>query len=80
MTNVVRHASAKQCWVAIYRDDDLLVRVEDDGVGIAADAPHGVGLRSMRDRVIELGGSLGVEPRRPRGTVVIARFPLTGFV
>lgn len=76
MTNVVRHAGARFCQVAIERDQQLTVRVEDDGVGIPGDVVRGVGLRSMRERVVELGGSLRVEARSPRGTSVRASFPL----
>ena len=79
MTNVVRHASAAHCTVNIERNHQLVVRVEDDGVGIAPDTPRGVGLRSMRERVIELGGSLRLESRTPTGTLVRAAFPLEGL-
>lgn len=79
MTNVVRHAHAERCSVAVERGDRLVVRVDDDGVGIAADAPRGVGLRSMRERVVELGGSFRIEPRTPCGTRVQASFPLRGL-
>jgi signal transduction histidine kinase len=79
MTNVVRHAHATSCWVAVERAQDLVLRVEDDGIGIADDAPRGVGMRSMRERAIELGGSLRIEPRVPRGTTVQVNFPLLGL-
>jgi signal transduction histidine kinase len=79
MTNVVRHARAERCWVTVECNHQLRLRVEDDGVGVAADAPRGVGLRSMHERVIELGGSLRIEPRSPRGTTVLASFPLQGL-
>jgi signal transduction histidine kinase len=80
MTNVVRHARATSCVVEIERNHQLVVRVEDDGVGMAPHAPRGVGVRSMRERAIELGGSLRIEPRVPRGTTVLASFPLDGLL
>ena len=76
MTNVVRHAQAGRCEVALHRDHQLTLEVEDDGVGIAPDTQRGIGLRSMRERVIELGGSFRVLPRTPTGTTVRASFPL----
>ena len=79
MTNVVRHAQATRCVVAVERNHQLVIRVEDDGVGLRADTPRGLGLRSMRERVIELGGSLRFEPRTPTGTTVRAAFPLEGL-
>jgi len=79
MTNAARHARAEWCRVAIDQSEDLVVRVEDDGTGIAPDATRGVGLRSMLERVIELGGSLRIEPRLPSGTTVTAAFPLQSY-
>lgn len=80
MTNVVRHAHARHCVVAVEQNHQLVVRVEDDGIGIAPDAPRGIGLRSMRERVIELGGSLRIEPVVDgTGTKVLAHFPLHGL-
>ena len=76
MTNVVRHARASRCWIGIDHDEELGIRVEDDGIGVADDMVPGVGLRSMHDRVLELGGTLGVCCRQPRGTSVVATFPL----
>lgn len=76
MTNVVRHANATTCWVRIQHDNALGVIVEDDGVGVADAAVPGVGMRSMHERVLELGGTLGLRRREPRGTAVVATFPL----
>src|SRR4051812_32322875 len=76
MTNVVRHARASHCWVVIERNHQLVVQVDDDGIGIDPHATRGVGLRSMRERVIELGGSIRLERREPHGTRVLAAFPL----
>ena len=80
MTNVVRHANADHCDVAIECNHQLVVRIDDDGVGISPDAPRGVGLRSMRERVMEFGGSLRLEARTPHGTTVWATFPLQGLI
>lgn len=76
MTNVIRHARAARCWVRIEPGATLVVRVEDDGVGLALRGAAGIGLRSMRDRVHELGGSLQVVARHPSGTRVEASFPV----
>jgi signal transduction histidine kinase len=59
LTNVVRHARAASCCVSLYaRGGELVLRVEDDGQGLARPAEPGVGLRSMRQRAAELGGRL----------------------
>ena len=55
-----------------------MVTVADDGVGIAAGRPAGVGLVSLRERAAELGGSCTVECPPDGGTVVRAVLPVDG--
>ncbi|MBB5293547.1 hypothetical protein E5F05_01305 (plasmid) [Deinococcus metallilatus] len=58
LANVVRHAHASHCELRVHVADQVTVEVQDDGLGFPAHAPGGVGLRSMRERAEELGGSL----------------------
>jgi signal transduction histidine kinase len=77
LTNVVRHAAARECVVRLAVDDgDLVVEVADDGTGIAPDAEAGVGLVSLRERASELGGRSEVTCPATGGTVVRAWLPL----
>ena len=77
LTNVVRHAGARTCRVALeVVGSDLVVEVVDDGTGIPAGTPTGVGLVSLRERAAELGGECRIECPDSRGTVVRARLPL----
>ncbi|WP_433291558.1 sensor histidine kinase [Actinoplanes sp. CA-030573] len=77
LTNVARHASAATCRVRLsVTDGALLVEVVDDGVGIAAGTPAGVGLVSLRERAAELGGDCRIECPDGRGTAVRARLPM----
>jgi signal transduction histidine kinase len=54
----------------------LRVEVRDDGTGIAAGAVGGVGLRSLRERAAELGGTVEIADAPGGGTVVGAALPL----
>jgi two-component system, NarL family, sensor kinase len=80
LANVVRHAGARRARVALSVGEDLTVAVEDDGVGrsrAAAPGPaRGVGVPSMRERAMELGGTFAIGPRAGGGTRVEARLPL----
>jgi signal transduction histidine kinase len=76
LTNVVRHAHARECAVRLRVDDALELEITDDGVGLPEDRGAGVGLSSMRERAVELGGTCSVEPSVPQGTRVVARLPL----
>ncbi|CCG03041.1 sensor histidine kinase [Blastococcus saxobsidens] len=76
-TNVVRHASAATCAVALeVGERDVAVRVDDDGTGVPADVVPGVGLTSMRERAEEIGGTCTVAARPGGGTRVSAVLPL----
>jgi signal transduction histidine kinase len=75
VTNVVRHAHAARCWLSIAAGATVVIDVVDDGVGIAAPGPAGVGLAAMRERAAELGGTVEVGPSAPRGTRVHVRLP-----
>ena len=48
----------------------------DDGAGMAADAPAGVGLLAVRERAAELGGAVAVESVPGGGTRVTVRIPV----
>jgi signal transduction histidine kinase len=76
ITNAVRHARATSTRVSIDVGDALEIVVCDDGVGLPADHRAGVGLRSMRERAEELGGTFAVEARAAGGTRVTAHLPL----
>jgi signal transduction histidine kinase len=77
LTNVVRHASATACTVAVATGDGVLrISVTDDGVGGAAARAGGVGLGSMRERAERIGGRLTVAGGPGGGTRVTAELPL----
>ena len=80
MTNVLRHAQASRCEVRLELcgpADALVVSVSDDGVGLPGQTrPDGIGLRSMRQRAADLGGSCTVGPGEKSGVIVRARLPL----
>lgn len=82
LANVVRHAHADDVTVTLsYMDDTVVLDVQDDGIGfapsatVAASSNGGVGLRSMRDRVHQLGGSVTVESAPGAGTTVAVALP-----
>lgn len=69
LSNVVRHAQARQVWVATARHNGRLhVTVTDDGIGFSGEQVAGFGLRNMRYRARLLGGTLCIEPNPPHGS------------
>jgi two-component system NarL family sensor kinase len=75
LTNVVHHAQAACAVVRLRLDRQLLIEVADDGVGITGGRVGGMGLRSMRERAAELGGSFSIEPASGGGTIIRAALP-----
>jgi signal transduction histidine kinase len=75
LTNVLKYAQATQATIrARYDGDDVVVEMEDDGVG-GADEGKGTGLQGLRDRVGALDGTLSIVSAEGRGTLVRARIP-----
>ena len=76
MTNAARHSGGTRCVVDLQLFHRVLVLVvADDGRGLDSSRPSGVGLNSMRERAVEVGGTL-VVPATTEGTEVVARLPL----
>ena len=74
VTNVVRHAGARNCWLRLMpQNGNCLLEIHDDGRGGGADEGHG--LRGMRERIEALGGTL--QRQTHQGTRLSIEFPLT---
>jgi PAS domain S-box-containing protein len=84
MTNVLRHAHAREVWVRLaLEDSQVWLEVEDDGLGFevperwAMLALHGkLGLVGSAERAKAIGGSLQVTSAPDQGTKVRASAPL----
>ena len=69
LTNVARHAGAREAELALELDDHdtVVLRVTDDGRGIGDSVGEGVGLGGMRERALLVGGRLVVRRREAAG-------------
>jgi two-component system NarL family sensor kinase len=86
LTNIHRHSGSSNALVRLLRSPgEIKLEVSDDGKGldqetqskIASGETVGVGLRGMRERVRQLGGSLEIRSNG-HGTIVIATMPFEG--
>ena len=84
LTNVHRHSGSLKAVVRLKRSNGaVFLEIQDEGHGIAPDkkslvmgsGPVGVGLRGMRERVLQLGGNLDIDSQ-DNGTTVRAMFPI----
>jgi PAS domain S-box-containing protein len=87
LTNIHRHSGSQVARIRITRPEgQVRVEVEDRGRGIppkkqkAMDSggTAGVGIRGMRERARQLGGTLEINSGS-QGTVIVARLPVAGI-
>lgn len=80
LTNVARHALAREVVISVRRSGkQLQVVVTDDGKGfdtVAVGKARGFGLFGMRERILALGGTLRIKSAPGQGTAVSIRLPL----
>ena len=76
LNNVIRHAQARHCAVSIAADGGLRIQIQDDGIGLPQGIRSGVGLQSMRERAVEVGGVCTIENGKESGVVVRLSLPL----
>ena len=72
VTNILRHAGAKRCGIALQQvGSHIVCRITDDGVGVPT-AHFGNGLTGMRERVEALGGSMTLSSNHPGLTLQLS--------
>ncbi len=76
MHNAIRHAQAHQVLVQLNLDEDLVLTIEDDGIGFKQEQlSPGSGLDNLRQHVNSLGGAIYWESNEAAGTAVTITFP-----
>jgi signal transduction histidine kinase len=75
LSNAWRHPRCTTVRISLeFAADEVVLKVADDGTGIAKLVGlNGVGISSMRRAMEEVGGALRLRPLKPHGTVVEAR-------
>ena len=78
LTNTAKHAQAQNVWIALdSRTDRLILTVRNDGRDFSpANGSAGYGLRGMRERAAQLGGTLMMTRPAEGGTLVTLALPL----
>jgi len=79
LSNAIRHGKPKTINVQlIYSMDEILLTIEDDGIGFDVDEKEGsgLGLRSMKTRVGAMSANLDIISTLGRGTIVSVVVPI----
>jgi signal transduction histidine kinase len=75
LTNVAKHAGATEVLITVRGLPHLSFSVSDDGIGFDRDRVSAGGLLGMEARMAAAGGTLQVESRPGRGTLLRGEFP-----
>jgi len=75
-TNIRKHSAASTVTVALSpMERGVRLSVADNGIGLADEHPEGFGLRGMRARTTQVGGTMSVTPTPGGGTTVTVEVP-----
>ena len=81
LINAYKHGRARHIFVGLTCGDEaVILTVGDDGAGLAAADRGGLGLRGLRERADQVGGTLTLTRAPEGGAAVILRVPLKGGV
>jgi len=79
LTNVARHADATEVEINLRQEhDELVLQVQDNGQGISPEAlanPRSLGLAGMKERAVQVNGTITFARGEKGGTVVTLRVP-----
>lgn len=81
LNNIFKHARARSGKVRLeYGADNIYLLISDDGIGFDPYEIRGekYGLASMKERCALLGGSINIESKPKRGTIIKVILPLKG--
>lgn len=84
LTNAAKYAKACDIAIQLIRQpgetkaqDSLLLTIEDNGEGINASlATEGIGLHSLRERVLAIGGNFAIKSTRGEGVRIEVQLPV----
>jgi len=80
LANVARHSHARRVDVSlVYNDDSIQLSVSDNGCGFEPNPKsQGMGLRSIRERVSSIHGTVQIQSAPGHGTRLLVQVPIKG--
>ncbi len=76
LSNVARHAKARNVRVSVVVDEDITLTVCDDGLGVSGEVIGGNGLANMAERARRLSGDSSIVAQPEGGSTLTWRVPL----
>lgn len=76
LANVARHSHARRVDLSlVYNSDSIQLSVSDDGCGFDTNMKYGMGLRSIRERVGSIRGTVQIQSAPGHGTRLLVQVP-----
>lgn len=76
LTNSLKHAFANEIKIIIKsQDNDILIEIKDDGIGLSDPDITGNGLTGMKERVMSIGGYMHIETAEQKGFQIRINLP-----
>ncbi|MED0985360.1 sensor histidine kinase [Bacillus paramycoides] len=76
VTNVVKHSKATRCTVSVLESQgELILKVEDNGIGLADQNHDGNGIRGMKERIALIDGFVELDMINS-GTLLTVKVPI----
>lgn len=73
--NIIKHANSKHVDIVILlEDNELSIRIDDNGQGFVSENLVGNGLKNMAQRMIQLGGTFDIFGNKKGGVTVVLTF------
>lgn len=78
VTNVLKHANAKNVvFDVIETDDTICIHIKDDGIGFdVKESKQGIGLKNIKKRVNSFKGSIYINSEKGQGTEIKIELPI----
>ncbi|MCO5233392.1 MAG: hypothetical protein LC105_06755 [Chitinophagales bacterium] len=79
--NIMKHSQATQVLVKVYYNIDLIVEVQDNGIGFnIIDNQGGIGLINIESRVKGMNGNVSIHSLEGKGTHIIIKIPMKELI
>lgn len=74
--NIIKHSNAKEAFFQFTGyPNEIVIVLEDDGVGYEILQHQGIGLKNMKNRVSQLKGTIDISSSLGNGTSIVISFP-----
>lgn len=70
--NALKHSNASDCSIQFfYKEDELEIITEDNGVGISGESVKGMGLKNIAKRIKKINGNIHIDSKKGNTTIII---------